>query len=67
MKALRHESPGIGETVKRLGVKSGSEAVGYVLKQWQPLSVFTTDGTVALHNNFAEQEMKRQALNRKNS
>jgi elongation factor G len=32
MKALRHESPGIEETAKRLGVKSGSDAVAYVLK-----------------------------------
>ena len=32
LKALRHESPGVAETAKRLGVKSGSDAVGYVLK-----------------------------------
>ena len=32
LKALRHESPGIAETAKRLGVKSGSDAVAYVLK-----------------------------------
>jgi elongation factor G len=32
MKALRHESPGIVETAKRLGVKAGSDAVAYVLK-----------------------------------
>jgi elongation factor G len=32
LKALRHESPGIAETAKRLGVKTGSDAVGYVLK-----------------------------------
>ncbi len=32
LKALRHESPGIAETVKRLGVKGGSEGVAYVLK-----------------------------------
>jgi len=32
MKALRHESPGMAETAKRLGVKGGSEAVAYVLK-----------------------------------
>ncbi|HTC01849.1 MAG TPA: elongation factor G [Xanthobacteraceae bacterium] len=32
LKALRHESPGIVETAKRLGVKSGSDAVAYVLK-----------------------------------
>jgi elongation factor G len=32
MKALRHEAPGVTDTIKRLGVKAGSEAVGYVLK-----------------------------------
>jgi elongation factor G len=33
LKALRHESPGIAETAKRLGVKaSGGESVAYVLK-----------------------------------
>jgi elongation factor G len=32
MKALRHESPGITETAKRLGVKAGGDAVAYVLK-----------------------------------
>ncbi len=32
LKALRHESPGIAETTKRLGVKPGNDAVAYVLK-----------------------------------
>ena len=32
LKALRHESPGIAETAKRVGVKTGSDAVAYVLK-----------------------------------
>ena len=32
LKALRHESPGIEETVKRLGVKAGAEPIAYVLK-----------------------------------
>jgi elongation factor G len=32
LKALRHESPGHAETAKRLGVKEGGDAVGYVLK-----------------------------------
>src|ERR1700722_7290928 len=32
LKALRHESPGIAETAKRLGVKGGCESVTYVLK-----------------------------------
>ena len=32
MKALRHESPGVSETARRLGVKAGNEAVALVLK-----------------------------------
>src|SRR5271170_292625 len=32
MKALRHESPGIAETAKRLGLKGGADSVAYVLK-----------------------------------
>jgi elongation factor G len=32
MKALRHESPGIAETAKRLGVKASKEMLGYVFK-----------------------------------
>jgi elongation factor G len=32
LKALRHESPGIADTAKRLGVKAGNDAVAYVLK-----------------------------------
>jgi elongation factor G len=32
MKALRHESPGIAETAKRLDVKGTGDAVAYVLK-----------------------------------
>ncbi|MGB6538458.1 MAG: elongation factor G [Xanthobacteraceae bacterium] len=32
LKALRHESPGIAETAKRLGIAPSSDAVGYVLK-----------------------------------
>jgi elongation factor G len=32
MKALRHESPGVAETAKRLGAPSGKDTVGYVVK-----------------------------------
>jgi len=32
MKALRHEAPGIKETVARLGVPPGSEGLGHVMK-----------------------------------
>ncbi len=44
-----------------------AQAIGYALNQWKPLTVFLGDGAVAIHNNIAEQEMKRIALNRKNS
>jgi elongation factor G len=32
MKALRHESPGVAETARRLGVTSPKDALGYVFK-----------------------------------
>src|SRR5262249_55455152 len=32
MKALRHESPGIADTARRLGIKGGNEAVAYAMK-----------------------------------
>lgn len=44
-----------------------AQAIGYALNQWKPLNVFAGDGAVDIDNNLAEQEMKRQALNRKNS
>jgi hypothetical protein len=44
-----------------------AQAIGYALNQWGPLNVFTADGAVAIDNNLAEREMKRQAINRKNS
>jgi hypothetical protein len=42
-------------------------AVGYALNQWEELTAFLPDPELPIHNNLAEQEMKRQALNRKNS
>lgn len=44
-----------------------AQAIGYVLNQWEHLTVFAADGAVALDNNLAEQEMKRVALLRKNA
>ena len=44
-----------------------AQAIGYVLNQWEPLNTFAADGAVDIDNNLSEQEMKRQALNRKNS
>lgn len=42
-------------------------AIGYTLNQWAELTLFTTDPAVPLHNNLAEQQMKRIALLRKNA
>lgn len=42
-------------------------AVQYVLNQWEELNVFAHDGEVPIDNNVSEREMKRLALNRKNS
>ncbi len=42
-------------------------AINYCINQWKPLTRFLADGAIPIHNNLAEQEMKRQALNRKNS
>jgi elongation factor G len=32
LKALRHEAPGVADTVKRLGVKANGESIAYVMK-----------------------------------
>jgi elongation factor G len=32
MKALRHETPAVADTAKRLGVKGGADAIAYVMK-----------------------------------
>jgi len=44
-----------------------AEAIGYTLNQWAELTLFTTDPAVPIHNNLAEQQMKRIALLRKNA
>lgn len=44
-----------------------AEAIGYALNQWKELTLFLTDGAVPIHNNLAEQQMKRIALLRKNA
>jgi transposase len=44
-----------------------AEAVSYALTQWEALTVFCRDGAVPIDNNVSEREMKRVALNRKNS
>jgi transposase len=44
-----------------------TEAIQYTLNQWSALTLFITDPAVPIHNNLAEQEMKRIALLRKNA
>ncbi len=43
-----------------------AQALSYMQNQWGALTVFARDGAVAIHNNLAEQQMKRIALGRKN-
>jgi transposase len=42
------------------------EAVNYALNQWPALCRYTKAGFLAIDNNWAEREMKRIALGRKN-
>jgi len=44
-----------------------NQAIAYTLNQWSELTVFAKDPRVPIHNNLAEQEMKRIALLRKNA
>ena len=44
-----------------------AEAIGYTLNQWSALTLFVNDPAVPIHNNPAEQQMKRIALLRKNA
>jgi transposase len=44
-----------------------AQAMAYVLNQWPELTLFLGDPAVPIHNNLAEQQMKRIALLRKNA
>lgn len=44
-----------------------AQAIQYTLNQWRELTLFLADGAVPIHNNLAEQQMKRIALLRKNA
>jgi transposase len=44
-----------------------AQAISYMLNQWAELTLFAGDPAVPIHNNLAEQEMKRIALLRKNA
>jgi transposase len=42
------------------------QAITYALNQWDALSVYTTDGRLAIDNNAAENALRRVAVGRKN-
>ena len=42
------------------------KAIAYALNNWEALSVFVTDGKLAIDNNFSERNMKTIVLGRKN-
>jgi hypothetical protein len=42
------------------------QAITYALNQWQALTVYTTDGTLAIDNNVSENALRRIAIGRKN-
>lgn len=43
-----------------------AEAITYALNQWQALTRYTTAGFLDIDNNWAEREMRRLAIGRKN-
>ena len=57
----------VAQKAKLLPKHPLAEAMGYTLNQWRELTLFTTDPAVPIHNNLAEQQMKRIALLRKNA
>ena len=69
-----HSSPVIEELREKLAIWKSqllpkhpmAQALSYIQNQWAPLTVFLQDPSVPIHNNLAEQQMKRIALARKN-
>jgi transposase len=57
----------LAENSKLLPKHPMAQAIGYTLNQWAELTLFLGDGALPIHNNSAEQEMKRIALLRKNA
>lgn len=55
------------QVIIALPKSSFGKAVNYCLNNWTELTNYLLDGDLRLDNNLAEQEMKRVAINRKNS
>lgn len=43
------------------------QALGYLKKHWQPLTLFLRDGKAPIDNNICERAIKKAVLNRKNA
>jgi hypothetical protein len=54
------------EALKVLDETPAAKAIGYARNQREALSRFLTEGRVPLHNNWSENELRREALGRKN-
>jgi len=58
------ESLEVDRAMGRCDVWRGT--IAYALNQWDALSVYTTDGRLAIDNNAAENALRRVAVGRKN-
>lgn len=53
---------------KKVEPNSGlGKAISYMLKRWEPLTLFLRVESAPLHNNICEQVLKRAVMHRKNS
>src|SRR5207247_688113 len=54
------------EKVEALPQTPIADAINYTLNQWTALTVYVTDGNLAIDNNAAERAIKPFAIGRKN-
>jgi transposase len=54
------------EAAEILPKSAMQQAFGYALNHWEALTRYTTSGCLQIDNNWAEREMKRIAIGRKN-
>lgn len=53
---------------KKVEPNSGlGKAISYMLKRWEPLTLFLRQESAPLHNNICEQVLKQAVMHRKNS
>ena len=58
---------GFGRSANILGIVSKlAEAIDYVINRWEAFVRSTSDGRIAIDNNFIEQPLRPVAIGRKN-